>query len=107
MNTDFNKFLPAQSRQMNSVSTIPATLTITPSTILTIISTAGDIQNIIPPIEGYHELNFLMGVDLIFFISGGNISIPVSPVSLGAGYVTKLFFNPINSKYYIVNVLLP
>jgi len=90
---------------MYNVITIPAALTIAPSIDLTIINTAGEIQNIIPPTEEHHELSFLLKQDYILFVSGGNISLPWSPVSMGPGQIVKLFYNPVDNMYYVIRGL--
>jgi len=84
------------------VTTLTVAATIKPASVfIKLVGTAASIINIIPPIDGFHELNFLMGNDLILFDSGGNIVLPVAgTMTAGMNTVVKLTFNPLNRRYY-------
>jgi len=87
---------------------IPTELTISPKNVLNVLEGAGNIQNIVPPLEDFHILYFTNKDDFIFFISGGNIILVGElPHSISVGPIYGLAFNPELNKYQIVGHLTP
>jgi len=100
--TDFEDFEVASSK-------VPFTLasanTIRPKTRFTRITGLVEIQTIIPPVDFYHELIFLMVTASItnFFIPGGNIQFPPGVVGVGGSdfAIISMFYDPRFKNYYV------
>jgi len=106
--TDFNDLSSNREFGGIQVTTLIVAATIKPSSVLVILSGTGTIINIIPPIDGFHELTFLLANDLVLFDIGGNIIFPFAgPFATVINSIIKLYFNPLNKRYYSQNILLP
>ena len=106
--TDFNDLSINREFGGIQVTTLIVAATIKPSSVLVILSGTGTIINIIPPVDGYHELNFIIGNDFVLFDIGGNIILPsAGPFSTVTNSIVKLYFNPLNKRYYSQNILYP
>jgi len=104
--TDFEDFEVASSKVP---FTLASALTIKPKTRFTRITGTISIQTIVPPVDFYHELVFLMVSASIggFLISGGNIQFPSSSIGLGGDEfaIIILFYDPRFKKYYTTSIL--
>lgn len=97
-----------QDDKMLSVTNITRTSnTIEPLSVLSIISGAGDIDTIVPPIDGYHELSLMFTEDFIFLVVGGNIILTDDvTVTAPINKIVKVVYNPVTKKYYVLGSLI-
>jgi len=108
---DFEDLNPVSSKLP---ATIASANTIAPKTRFTRLTGTAQIQNIIPPIEEYHELAFMpeenyAGVSI--FIIGGNIEFSTDPppqigATINDHCVLRMFYDPRFRKYYIATTVV-
>lgn len=85
-----------QSDKQPNPPTIASAATIAPTTRFTFVSGTVAIENIIPPVTGYHELVLCFtGAGAAFPVTG-NIGVAYTPVQ---GRPMTLYYDPATKKY--------
>lgn len=96
----FQDLSTVQSQLQQQPLTIASATTIAPQTCLTFVSGAAAIQNITPPVSGFHIL-FLWPTGAFTTVNTGNIT-TVLTAAVGAPVI--LFYNPITKKYIAAEI---
>lgn len=91
-----------QSEQNAQPNTIASAATIVPVHKFTFVTGTVQVENITPPMPGYHELvlcftNAAPGA----FLTTGNIKSAYTPIQ---NRPTRLFYIPAENKYYVMTV---
>lgn len=95
---NFQNFSTVQSNQQPTPETIASAATITPKSLITLVTGTVQVENITPPVTGQHMLiliftNAAPGT----FLTTGNILNAVVPTQ---NLPTFLFYDPAQGKYY-------
>lgn len=95
---NFQQISTVQNQNMPQPVTLASAATIAPTTFLTFVTGAVQIDTITPPVTGCHMLALVGGTSVIS--AAGNVLVGTTLI---ASRVLLLFYNPITGKYSIMS----